>query len=57
MPTLRTHNLTKSYGGRTVVRGVSLDVTSGEIVGLLGPNGPSASRHPIRAVWSWTATT
>jgi len=29
----------KSYGGRTVVRGVSLDVSSGEIVGLLGPNG------------------
>src|SRR6266545_2591316 len=39
MATLRTHNLTKSYGGRTVVRGVSLDVASGEIVGLLGPNG------------------
>src|ERR671915_1596327 len=39
MPTLRTHELTKSYGGRTVVRGVSLDVASGEIVGLLGPNG------------------
>jgi lipopolysaccharide export system ATP-binding protein len=39
MSTLRTHDLTKSYGGRTVVRGVSLDVTSGEIVGLLGPNG------------------
>src|SRR5213083_2520061 len=39
MPTLRTHDLTKSYGGRTVVRGVSLEVNSGEIVGLLGPNG------------------
>src|SRR5471032_2676335 len=39
MATLRTHNLTKSYGGRTVVRGISLDVSSGEIVGLLGPNG------------------
>src|ERR687898_1677411 len=38
MATLRTHDLTKKYGGRTVVRGVSLDVTSGEIVGLLGPN-------------------
>jgi lipopolysaccharide export system ATP-binding protein len=39
MPTLRTDDLTKSYGGRTVVRGVSLDVSSGEVVGLLGPNG------------------
>src|SRR5438045_1167608 len=39
MPTLRTHALTKSYGGRTVVRGINLDVSSGEIVGLLGPNG------------------
>ena len=39
MSTLHTHELTKSYGGRTVVRGVSLDVGSGEIVGLLGPNG------------------
>jgi lipopolysaccharide export system ATP-binding protein len=39
MSTLRTHNLTKSYSGRTVVRGVNLDVSSGEIVGLLGPNG------------------
>src|SRR6187551_241661 len=39
MSTLKTHELTKSYGGRTVVRGVSLDIQSGEIVGLLGPNG------------------
>ena len=37
--TLRTFDLTKSYGGRTVVRGVNLEVASGEIVGLLGPNG------------------
>src|SRR5438046_9964096 len=39
MASLRTINLTKSYSGRTVVKGVSLDVNSGEIVGLLGPNG------------------
>ena len=37
--TLSTHELTKSYGGRTVVRSVSLEVSSGEVVGLLGPNG------------------
>src|SRR5258708_21193032 len=39
MSTLRTESLTKSYSGRTVVKGVSLDVNSGEVVGLLGPNG------------------
>ena len=39
MSTLRADSLTKSYGGRTVVRGVSLDIASGEVVGLLGPNG------------------
>src|ERR1700737_3299676 len=39
MATLRTRELTKSYGGRVVVRGVNLEGASGEIVGLLGPNG------------------
>ena len=39
MATLRTFDLTKSYGGRTVVRGVNLELAAGEIVGLLGPNG------------------
>jgi lipopolysaccharide export system ATP-binding protein len=39
MATLRTLGLTKSFGGRTVVREVALDVSSGEVVGLLGPNG------------------
>ncbi|MEM6426512.1 MAG: LPS export ABC transporter ATP-binding protein [Cyanobacteria bacterium P01_D01_bin.128] len=32
-------NVHKTYGKRTVVRGVSLSVAQGEIVGLLGPNG------------------
>jgi lipopolysaccharide export system ATP-binding protein len=36
---LRTHNLIKRYGDRTVVKDVSLEVNQGEIVGLLGPNG------------------
>ena len=39
MATLRTEDLTKAYSGRTVVRGVSLEISSGEVVGLLGPNG------------------
>ena len=39
MATLRTTDLTKSYGGRTVVKGVSLEIASGEVIGLLGPNG------------------
>lgn len=39
MPTLQTVDLTKSFSGRTVVRGVSISVAAGEVVGLLGPNG------------------
>lgn len=36
---LRAENLVKKYRSRTVVKGVSLEVNQGEIVGLLGPNG------------------
>ncbi|HZV11728.1 MAG TPA: LPS export ABC transporter ATP-binding protein [Candidatus Kapabacteria bacterium] len=36
---LRTKDLVKRYGKRTVVRGVSIEVKQGEVVGLLGPNG------------------
>jgi lipopolysaccharide export system ATP-binding protein len=39
MATLRTRELTKSFSGRTVVKGVNLEIASGEVVGLLGPNG------------------
>ena len=39
MSALRTEGLTKSYGGRTVVRDIDLEVAPGEVVGLLGPNG------------------
>ncbi len=36
---LRAENVIKKYGSRTVVKGVSLEVNQGEIIGLLGPNG------------------
>ena len=36
---LRCENLVKKYGVRTVVKGVSMEVQQGEIVGFLGPNG------------------
>src|SRR5690606_21904813 len=36
---LRADNLIKTYKGRKVVKGISVEVNQGEIVGLLGPNG------------------
>jgi ABC-2 type transport system ATP-binding protein len=39
MAIIEADGLRKSYGGRTVVDGVSLAVEEGEIFGLLGPNG------------------
>ncbi|MBQ1191197.1 MAG: ATP-binding cassette domain-containing protein, partial [Bacteroidales bacterium] len=36
---LYTDNVVKKYRKRTVVKGVSISVEQGEIVGLLGPNG------------------
>ncbi|MBR3744740.1 MAG: LPS export ABC transporter ATP-binding protein [Bacteroidales bacterium] len=36
---LYTESLVKKYGMRTVVKGASIEVEQGEIVGLLGPNG------------------
>lgn len=38
-PDLRATGLVKVYGDRTVVNGMSMEVSCGEIVGLLGPNG------------------
>src|ERR1700737_1730128 len=39
MQTLSTEEIPKPYGGRQVVRGVSIKIEQGEVVGLLGPNG------------------
>jgi len=40
---LETRDLSKCYGGRAVVDGVSVYVDPGEVVGLLGPNGAGKS--------------
>ncbi|HEX4020087.1 MAG TPA: LPS export ABC transporter ATP-binding protein [Acidobacteriaceae bacterium] len=39
MQILSTDQLAKTYRGRQVVHGVSLEIHQGEVVGLLGPNG------------------
>ncbi|GHF48145.1 ABC transporter ATP-binding protein [Seohaeicola zhoushanensis] len=38
-PAISVHDLTKSFGDKTVVDHVSMDVARGEIMGFLGPNG------------------
>ncbi len=39
MQALEAKKLEKSYRGRKIVRGISVQVKQGEVVGLLGPNG------------------
>jgi branched-chain amino acid transport system ATP-binding protein len=38
-PLLRLHGVTKSFGGITAIKDVSLSITRGEIGGIIGPNG------------------
>ena len=40
---LRTKDLTKKYGSRTVVDNLNIEIRRGEIIGLLGPNGAGKS--------------
>ena len=49
---LYTSELVKKYKARTVVNHVSIDVNQGEIVGLLGPNGPK-SPSIAGPRWAW----
>ena len=42
-PVLRIQGLTKRYGERTAIEGLSLDVPAGQFVALLGPNGAGKS--------------
>src|SRR5690606_12316540 len=38
-PLIRARGLVKRYGGRTVVKGIDLDIHPNEVVALIGPNG------------------
>ena len=40
---IKTHSLTKTYGGLTAVDALSFSVEPGEVLGFLGPNGAGKS--------------
>lgn len=42
-PVLRVQNVSKSLGGRQILRSVSLDVNAGELKVLIGPSGAGKS--------------
>jgi branched-chain amino acid transport system ATP-binding protein len=52
MSSLQIDALTVRYGGVQAVRGLSLEVAPGEIVGLIGPNGAgkSSTLHAVMGV-------
>jgi ATP-binding cassette, subfamily F, member 3 len=43
VPQLAARGLTKSFGGRSILRGADLDVAAGARIGVLGPNGGGKS--------------
>lgn len=43
VPSLSLHDVAKSYGAKQALKGVTLEVNPGEVVGLLGPNGAGKS--------------
>src|SRR5437868_15113830 len=60
-PILSVKDLTKKYGDKTVVKGISFEVEPGEIFGILGPNGAGKTTtlemiETIRSIDSGTAT-
>ncbi|HSX43929.1 MAG TPA: ABC transporter ATP-binding protein [Candidatus Saccharimonadales bacterium] len=60
-PILIVKDLTKKYGDKTVVKGISFEVERGEIFGILGPNGAGKTTtlemiETIRQIDSGTAT-
>jgi branched-chain amino acid transport system ATP-binding protein len=56
-PTLELENLEVRHGAVHAVRGLSLEVNGGEIVGLIGPNGAgkSSTLHAIMGLVPWAA--
>ena len=56
---LQTNHLTKTIGGKTLVRDINLHVKKGEIYGFLGPNGAGKTTvmKLITNLWKPTAGT
>ena len=48
---IRANNLTKRFNSLTAVDHLNLEISKGEVFGLVGPDGAGQDHHSAHVVW------